>query len=123
MASERVVAGTGALVFGLLSIVLWGDYLSHSHEVYDERSQAQAQIKDLNDQILNAGDTDQLQQLNDDLSGAQLLYQDAERRINDMDGWNSPEWKVKNSLRLASPALAVLFLAFTLLAVLHPLKE
>jgi len=114
--------GTATVILGVLSIVLWQDYLAHSNDVYGERDAAQAQITEIDKEFSTAQDADQLAQLSNDRSGAEVLYQQAERRINDMDGWNSLEWKVKNSLRLATPAAAVLFAAFTLLAILNPLK-
>ncbi len=123
MASERVITGTATIAFAVLAVVLWQDYLSHSNEVYSERDAVQAQLTEIDKEIAAARDTDQLAQLSGDRSAAEVLYQEAERRINDMDGWNSLEWKIKNSLRLATPALAVLFAAFTLLSILNPLKQ
>ncbi len=122
MASERLITGMATLLFGVLSIVSWQDYLAHSAQVYGDRDAAVAQLKVIDGEIAQAQDVDQLFQLNSDRADAQSLYDQAERRINDMDGWNSLEWKVKNTVRLAAPAAAVLFAAFTLLAVLNPLK-
>jgi hypothetical protein len=122
MPSERVITGTGTVVFAVLSVVLWQNYLAHSNEVYGARDAAQAQIKDIDQQIAAAQSYDELAQLSDDRNNAEVLYQQAESKINDLDGWNSMEWKVKNSLRLAAPAIAALFGAFTLLAILNPLK-
>jgi hypothetical protein len=122
MASERVVTGTATLVFAVLSVVLWQDYLSHSSQVYGERDAAQAQLTQIDKDLAAATTGDQVVQLSLDRSAAQSLYDQAEGRINDMDGWNAPEWKLKNSLRLAAPAAAVLFAAFTLLSILNPLK-
>jgi hypothetical protein len=122
MPSERVITGTGTVVFAVLSVVLWQNYLSYSNEVYGARDAAQAQIKDIDQQIAAAQSYDELAQLSDDRSNAEVLYQQAESKINDLDGWNSMEWKVKNALRLAAPAIAALFGAFTLLAILNPLK-
>jgi hypothetical protein len=121
MASERVVTGTATVVFVLLSVVLWGDYLNHSSQIYGERDAAQAQINAIDNEVATSPDAD-LVQLSIDRAGAQGLYDQAEKKINDMDGWNSAQWKVKNSLRLAAPAVAVLFAAFWLLSILHPLK-
>lgn len=123
MASERVITGTATIAFAVLAVVLWQDYLSHSNEVYSERDAVQAQLTEIDKEIAAAQDADQLAQLSGDRAAAEVLYQEAERRINDMDGWNSLEWKIKNSLRLATPALAVLFAAFTLLSILNPLKQ
>lgn len=109
------------MVFAVLSVVLWQDYLAHSDEVYGQRDAAQAQLNEIDKEVATAPDAD-LIQLSIDRAGAQVLYQQAEGRINDMDGWNSLQWKVKNSLRLAAPAAAVLFAAFTLLSILNPLK-
>lgn len=110
------------MVFAVLAVVLWRDYLDHSREVYGERDAAQAQLNQIDKEVASAENGDQLLQLGFDRASAQVLYDEAERRINDMDGWNSPEWKVKNALRLAAPAAAVLFAAFTLLSILNPLK-
>lgn len=122
MTSERLITGGGAVLFAVLAMILWGDYLRHSNQVYGQRSAAEAQIKQIEAQLATIQNTDQLDQLNTDEANAQLQYQDAERRINDMDGWNSLQWKVKNSLRLASPVAAVVLAAFLVLALLNPLK-
>ena len=122
MPSETLIMGSVAAVFGVASIVLWQDYLSHSSEVYAERDAIQAEITQFNQDLAAAQDVDELAQLNDDKLAAEVRYQEAERRINDFDGWNATEWKVKNSARLAAPAVAVLFSAFTLLSIFNPLR-
>ncbi len=122
MARERLTTAAGALLFATLAIVLWWDYLAHSAQIYGDRDAAQAQISDIDKQLATVDDADQFIQLTNDRTASEVLYQQANRKINDMDGWNSPQWKLKNSLRLASPAVAVLFAAFTLLSILHPMR-
>jgi hypothetical protein len=83
---------------------------------------AEADVVTINGQIAAATDIDNVVQLTADRSDAEGRYSVAERKINDMDGWDSPEWKLKNSIRLAAPAITVLLGAFTLLAILKPLR-
>ena len=122
MASERLVTGMGALIFAGIAVILWGDYLRHSDQVYAARSAAEAQIQQIESQIATVQDADQLIQLDNQEATAQLGLEQAERRINDMDGWNSLQWKVKNTIRLAAPVAAVVLAAFTVLSILNPLK-
>lgn len=103
-------------------MVLWQDYLGHSAEVYDDRDAAQTQITEIDKQLATVQDADQWEQLVNDRTVAEELFLRANRQIDTMDGWNSLEWKVKNTGRLAAPAAAVLFAAMTLLSILHPLN-
>ena len=123
MKSERLFMGIATLVLGLFALVLWGDYLTHSDEVYGERDAAQARISQIDNQLASATDAEQIFELNDERTVAEGLRSEAERRINEMDGWTAPEWKVKNSLRLATPAFAALFGAFLVLSILKPMRN
>lgn len=123
MPRERLINGTAAAVCLALSVVLWLDYLGHSSDIYGERDAAQARIKDIDAAIAQAQSADDLGQLSNDRIVAETDYANANRRINDMDGWKTPEWKVKNALRLAMPAATALFGAFLLLSILHPLHD
>ncbi len=123
MKSERLFMGIGTLVLGLFALVLWRDYLSHSDEVYGERDAAQAQIVQIDKEISTTPDDNQILELNGERTVAEGLRAEAERRINEMDGWTAPEWKVKNSLRLATPAFAALFGAFLVLSILKPMRN
>ncbi len=123
MVSERLFLGAGALVLALFALVLWRDYLSHSDEVYGERDAAQAQMDQIDKQIAAGPEANELLALNDERTVAEGERSEAERRINEMDGWEAPEWKLKNSLRLAMPALAMLFGAFLVLSILKPMRN
>lgn len=123
MRRERLITAGSSLVLALLAVVLWRDYLGHSDEVYRQRDAAKAQIAEIARELNTAQDPDQLDRLTSDRSDAEFLYQDAARQIGDMDGWDSFEWKVKNSLRLAAPSGAILLAAFTLLSILQPLES
>ena len=123
MVRERLITAAGSLIFGVLAVVLWSDYLSHSAEIYDARDAAQAQIREIDKELGTVEDAEGFAQLTNDRTAAEVLYLRANRQINDMDGWNSLEWKVKNTLRLAAPAAAVLFAAMTLVSIVHPLKD
>jgi len=123
MVRERLFLAACSLFLAVLAIVLWWDYLSHSAEIYDARDAAQVQIREIDQELGAAEDAERFAQLTNDRTAEEVLYLRANRRINDMDGWNSLEWKVKNTLRLAAPAAAVLFAAMTLLSVLHPMKD
>ena len=123
MKSERLFMGIGALVLGLFALVLWRDYLSHSDEVYGQRDAAQAQIIQIDKELSTTPDDNQILALNGERTVAEGLRTEAERRINEMDGWAAPEWKVKNSLRLATPAFAALFGAFLVLSILKPMRN
>ena len=122
MARERLITAAGCLVFAVLAVVLWRDYLGHSAKIYDNRDAAQMQIATIDKQLDTVQDADQWAQLNEDRTAAEARFLQANRQINDMDGWNSFEWKVKNSLRLAAPAISVLFAGMTLLSILQPLR-
>ena len=121
MARERLVMAVGTLILAALAAVLWWDYLGHSAKIYDDRDAAHAQMTAIDKEIGTAQDADQLVRLMNDRAIPEALYGRASRQINDMDGWGSLEWKVKNTTRLAAPVAAVLFAAFTLLSVLHPI--
>lgn len=123
MKSERLFMGIGTLVLAVFTLVLWRDYLSHSDEVYGERDAAQAQIIAIDKQLSSAPNDDEILALNGERTVAEGLRAEAERRINEMDGWTAPEWKVKNSLRLATPAFAPLFGAFLVLSILKPMRN
>jgi hypothetical protein len=123
MVRERLIMAGGSLIFAVLAIVLWSDYLAHSAKIYDDRDAAQAQMTEIDKELGTAQDADQLVQLMNDRAVPEALYLRANRQINDMDGWGSLEWKAKNTARLAAPVAAVLFAAFTLLSILHPLKS
>lgn len=110
----------GSLIFAVLAIALWGDYLAHSAEIYADRDAAQAQMTAIDKELGTVEDADQFVHLMNDRAVPEELYLRASRQINDMDGWQSFEWKVKNTARLAAPVAAVLFAAFTLLSILHP---
>ena len=119
---ERIIAATATVLFAAISVALWRDYLIHSSTIYDDRDTAQAQIVQIDRQITTAQDADTLVELTNDRSDAEDRYAQAERQINDMDGWDSLEWKVKNTARLATPVVAVLFAGITLLSIFNPLK-
>jgi len=123
MKSERLFMAAGMLALAVFAAVLWRDYLSHSDEVYGDRDAAQAQIDAIDKQIASSTADDEILALNGDRILAEGLRADAVRRINEMDGWTAPEWKVKNSLRLATPAFAALFGAFFVLSILKPIRN
>ncbi len=122
MAHERLITAAGSLLLAVLAIALWWDYLAHSAEVYGDRDAAQAQLATIDQELRTVEEADLFVQLTNDRTIAEVQFQRANRQINDMDGWNSLAWKVKNTMRLAAPAAAVLFAAMTLLSILHPLK-
>jgi hypothetical protein len=122
MNRERLVTASLTAAFALLTVVIWADYLVHSKEIYGDRDAAEADVVAINGQIAQATDIDDVVQLTADRSDAEDRYAAADRKVNDMDGWDSPEWKLKNSIRLAAPAVTVQFGAFTLLAILKPLR-
>jgi len=122
MASERTINALASALFILISIIFWGDYLQHSSQIYGERDAASAQMTQITKDLADAQDIDTVGQLNDQYAVAQAQYDQAEKLINDMDGWNSWQWRIKNAIRLAAPAIAVLFAAFALLSILNPLK-
>jgi hypothetical protein len=121
MASDWLITGTASVAFGVLSIVLWQDYLAQTDEVYGARDAAQAELRQIDLNLGGVQDNEEFARLSSDRTRAELLEQEASRRINDIDGWNALDWKVKNSLRLAAPALAAVFAVFTVLPIVNPL--
>jgi hypothetical protein len=124
MPSERLVTATATVVFAGLSAFIWQDYISHTNDAYDARDTAKAQAIDLTKQLATTDPTtDDYETLSNDELDAEYRYQEAKRKINDIDGWNSAEWRIKNTVRFAAPAAAALCGAFTLLAIVNPIRK
>jgi hypothetical protein len=123
MNRERLITGGISLALALFAVVLWRDYLHHSSQVYGERDAANAELAAINDELAQATDDDDFDQLTLDRTAAAQAVFHANQQIDDMDGWESPVWKVKNALRLASPAVAALFAMMFVLSILQPLRS
>lgn len=123
MPSERVVTGAATLLFAGLSVFAWRDYLAATGDAYDARDSARDEVASIDAKLRTAVDFDTVEQLTLDRNAADLRYQQGRRRVNEIDGWDSLEWKVKNTVRLAAPAATALCAAFTLLSITTPLRR
>lgn len=123
MASEKLVTATGAVLFAVLAVFIWQDYVAKTNDAYDALDAAKAQVSEIAAELRDVEDGDTFMALNAEQNGAEIEQQRAQRRINEIDGWGTLEWRLKNTIRFASPAAAVLCTAFFLLSVLNPLKR